>query len=400
MEDRYGKDAERARKRKEELEFFFRARCHSAPERWFTSPGRAEILGNHTDHNCGKALVAALSRDILCAVRRRKDDLVEICSEKFYPIRFSLRDLSRRERERGKSAALARGVAAYLSEKGKLCGFSACTSGNIPRGAGISSSAAFEVLVAEIFNALCFGGKLAPSEKAKAGQFAENSYFGKPCGLLDQSAVALGGLHAIDFLRPNAPSYERIPRPRGYTVVLTNTGGSHSSLTAHYAEVRKEMEQIARHFNKRCLREVSFGALCDALPSLRQKAGDRAVLRALHFFEENERVDAGVRALKEGDTDKFLSCIEESGRSSLCWLQNCAIPGSTVQPVVLALKLAERYRGAGAFRMMGGGFAGTVLAFLKEGEEGGYAAEMARVFGAENVFFASLREQGACEWKN
>lgn len=400
LEECYGKDAAEAEKRMDALGAFFRTRFRCEPERWFSSPGRAEILGNHTDHNAGKVLVSALSCDILCAVRERDDDLVEICSENFYPIRFSLRELSRRERERGKSVALARGVAASLTGKGKLHGFSACTSGNIYRGAGVSSSAAFEVLVAEIFNALCFEGRLTPFEKAKAGQFAENSYFGKPCGLLDQSGVALGGLHKIDFFRANAPAYERIPVPKGYSLVLTNTGGSHSSLTAYYAEVRREMEQIAHCFGKRCLREVPFQAFCGEIASLRKRAGDRAVLRAFHFFEENERVEEGAAALKAGDTDKFLSCVRESGRSSLCWLQNCAVPGSASQPVVLALKLAERSCRTGAFRMQGGGFAGTVLAFLKEEEREGYAAEMARVFGAENVFFASLREAGACELVN
>lgn len=398
LQEYYGRHAEEFEGRKTALEAFYRARYRSAPERWVSSSGRAEIVGNHTDHNLGKVLVSAISCDILCAAGRRTDGIVEIASEDFYPIRFSVKDLKCREREKGKSVALARGVCRAVSDAGySFGGFSAVTSSNLFRGAGVSSSAAFEVLVAELVNALYLDGALSPERKARMAQYAENVYFGKPCGLLDQSGVALGGLHKIDFSDASAPVFEKIPRPKGYALVMTNTGGSHAKLTAHYAEIRKEMGCVAKYFGKTYLREVPFGQFEEALPALRGRVSDRALLRAFHFYEENVRVDRAADALKRGDTRAFLAQVRKSGESSLGYLQNCCVAGESAQPVVLALKLSERLVKEGAYRMQGGGFAGTVLAFLKEGEEEKYAAEMARVFGRENVFFADIREKGACE---
>ena len=360
---------------------------------WFSSPGRAEIVGNHTDHNCGKVIVSAISCSILAAVYPA-DAFVRIVSKGYRPICIGLDDLAPREEERGKSAALVRGVLAFFKKHAHICGFTAYTSSNIFRGAGVSSSAAFSVLIAEIENVLACGGTLSPLKKAQAAQFAENVYFGKPCGLLDQCGVAFGGLNRIDFLHPSAPAVEPLPPLKGYTIVLTNTGGSHASLTAHYAAIKREMGAVAAFFGKEVLREVCRDRLIDALPSLRKRVSERAILRSLHFFEENERVDRAAEALKNGDKLRFFEQINLSGESSWKLLQNCFVPGSTAQPLALALKLSEELLKDGAFRMMGGGFTGTVLAFVKEDGEEAYLRGMARVFGEENVFSASIEESG------
>ncbi len=376
-----------------------RLRAKLPPERrgealWFSSPGRAEIVGNHTDHNCGKVLVSALSCDILAAVLPR-EHVVEILSEGHSPIRVDISDLAAREEERGKSVSLVRGVLAFLRERGNICGFTAYTASSIFRGAGVSSSAAFSVLVAAIENALAFGGSLTPLEEAQAGQFAENVYFGKPCGLLDQCGVAFGGFHKIDFKDPAAPSVTPLPPLRGYSVILTNTGGSHASLTSHYAAIRKEMGDVAAFFGKKYLREVGKEELYSRLPALKKRVSERAILRSIHFFEENERVELAAVALKTGNTPLFLEQVQRSGESSCKLLQNCFVPGSVIQPLPLALKLSEELIKDGAFRIMGGGFAGVVLALVRTGREREYAEGMARVFGEDSVLMASLRASGA-----
>ena len=387
---------EGARSRKGRLAAEFKEQFGEAPAYFFSSPGRAEIVGNHTDHNGGKVLVSAISCDVMAAVSPRSDGNVVIASGAYYPIRFSVHDLSVRERERGRSISLVRGILRYLSGLGYLFGgFSCVTHSNIFRGAGVSSSAAFEVLIAEIVNELYLGGRLPAMDKARAGMYAENDYFGKPCGLLDQAGIALGGLNEIDF-SSREPLVAPVPAPEGYRLVLTNTGGSHAKLTNHYADIRREMGEVAAFFHKKYLFELSERDLLEVLPELRQKVSDRAVLRAFHFFEENKRVELAARALREGDTALFFEQVLSSGESSLKYLQNCFIPGDTFEPVVIALKLSEKVLRGGAYRMMGGGFTGTVLAFCPAGGEERYSREMARVFGKENVFVTDLRAEGAC----
>ena len=386
-------------KRYTRLQAAFEERFGRAPihARLFSSPGRAEIVGNHTDHNHGKVIVAALSCSVLCLAEPRTDGVVEICSAGFRPIRFSIADTERRESENGKSSAFARGVVHYLKEKGlPVGGFSAVTESNIFRGAGVSSSAAFSVLVAEVENALYLSGRLTPLEKAFAAQYAENVFFGKPCGLLDQTGIALGGLNEVDFCT-DTPAFRKLPPPKGYSVVLTATGGSHAELTEHYAAVRSEMGEVAAYFHKKYLRELTIEDVTRELPALRKKTSDRAVLRALHFFEENARVERAAEGLLSGDIPAFLAAVRGSGESSLRYLQNCSVPGSVAQPLVMGLKLSEMLVHRGAFRMMGGGFAGTVLAIVPDEDAQDYGAQMARVFGQESVFYADLREEGACE---
>lgn len=394
------KDISSLAARKKVLEALWTERYGKLPAspRYFSSPGRAEIVGNHTDHNLGKVLVAAISCDVFCLVEKREDDVVEIVSEGFHPIRIRLSDTERRERERGKSISFARGVMHYLQERGyAVGGFNAVTTSNVFRGAGVSSSAAFSVLVAEIENRLYLNGALSPMDKARAAQYAENVFFGKPCGLLDQSGVALGGLNKIDFADPENPVIGRAPTPAGYRLVLTSTGGSHAGLTSHYAAIKSEMSKVAGYFGQSVLRGIREEQIVENLRALREYAGDRAVLRALHYVAENERVDRAVAGLERGDVNAFLAAVQESGESSLGYLQNCSVPGGKEQPIVLGLRLSERYLKEGAFRMMGGGFAGTVLAIVHENCVEAYAAGMAAAFGKENVFFADVREAGACE---
>ena len=398
LQDLYGEgaDSRAFRKRADALSALFAKEFGCAPQRWYSSSGRAEIVGNHTDHNHGKVIVAAIGCDILAAVKKREDGTVCIRSEGFPPVRFSLTQLGVVPSEYGKSVALARGVAKALCDRGyALGGFDAVTESTIFRGAGVSSSAAFEVLVCEIFNDLYLGGKLGKVDKAIVSQFAENVYFGKPCGLLDQTGIALGGINEVDFCDPAAPVIENLAPPAGYTLVITNTGGSHAALTEHYAAIKTEMRQVAAFFGKEVLREVSYDAFFGAVASMRAAGiSERAILRAFHFFEENERVDAAARALKTGDVPAFLAAVGESGVSSLNCLQNCYVPGSSEQPVTLALHMSERLIRDGAVRVHGGGFAGTVLAYLNENEAASYAAQMGKVFGEENVFTAPVRLYG------
>lgn len=391
-------DAQAAAARIEKIkEAFYRG--ENVPcERVFSSPGRAEILGNHTDHNHGLVIVAAISCDIVAAVRKRDDGKVKICSEGYPPFVVDLSDTERKPRETGTSVALTRGVARYLQEKGfSLSGFTAYLTSNVFKGAGVSSSAAYEVLIAEIFNALCLDGRLTPFEKAVAAQYAENVYFGKPCGLLDQSGIAIGSLVRIDFADPANPLTQKLGGIDGYNLVITNTGGNHASLTPHYAAIRKEMEAVAAEFGKTVLRDVPYEEFFGRIPELRTKVGGRAVLRALHFYEENERVERAAKALTEKDFSAFLAAVDGSGLSSETRLQNCMVPGETEQSVVLGIEVSRRILKDGAVRVHGGGFAGSVLAVVSERETPSYEKEMAELFGKENVFRADVRPLGTAE---
>lgn len=366
-----------------------------APEHTFSSSGRAEILGNHTDHNHGLVMVASISCDVIAAVSKRNDDIVKICSLGYAPVEVNITDTSVKEEEKGTSNALARGVAKAIKDRGfSIKGFTAYTTSTIFKGAGVSSSAAFEVLIAEIFNSLYLGGKLTPVDKAVISQYAENEYFGKPCGLLDQSGIAIGSLVKLDFNEPTKPIITKINPPKGYTLVLTNTGGNHASLTEHYAAIRKEMEEVATYFGKKVLRDVSYEEFMEHIPSLKKLFSGRAILRAIHFYNENERVLQAEKALANDDVASFLDAVNKSGLSSLTLLQNCYVPGDVMQPVVLGIEVSRQLIKDGAVRVHGGGFAGSILAFVSDKEVISYVKQMKNLFGEENVFTANIRQIG------
>lgn len=370
------------------------------PDYVFSSPGRAEILGNHTDHNHGKVMVASINCDILCFASKTNDNTITLCSEGYPPIKTTTTDSSLVAEEQGSSLALVKGVCTKLREMGyEFGGFVAHTTSNIFKGAGVSSSAAFEVMVCEIINLMYLDGKLDAITKAVISQYSENVYFGKPCGLLDQSGIALGSLSKLDFNLPTKPEIRTLTAPSGYTLVLTNTGGDHAKLTPHYAAIRSEMEEVASYFGKNVLRDVSEEEFLNAMPLLKEKFSSRALLRSMHFYNENKRVDIAEQAIDNGNTLAFLEQITASGDSSMAILQNCYVPGETNQPVMLAIALGKQITKKSYFRVHGGGFAGSILAFVHNDELENYLSVMKKVFGSNNVFPATIRATGTCGFK-
>ena len=301
--------------------------------------------------------------------------------------------------EKGTSAALIRGVAAWFAEKGyPIGGFDAEISSTVPAGAGLSSSAAYEVLIGNIFKGL-FGADISRIELALAGQFAENAYFGKPCGLMDQAASSFGGLNVIDFKNPNkatvTPIIAEIP---GYSLCVVDTGGSHADLTPDYAAIPNEMKAIATYFGKEYLRELPTDEFYASIGKLRH-LGDRAILRAIHYYGDHERVLKQAAALESGDLKAFFKLVIESGRSSLAYLQNVFSPSALQeQGVTLALALSEEILdGTGAWRVHGGGFAGTILSFVPDGQREKYNRQMTDIFGENCCHFLKIRKKGGGE---
>lgn len=393
-------DLDAINKRISDLENVFFENEKAKPDYLFSSSGRAEILGNHTDHNHGLVVVASISCDVLACVSKTNDSIVKICSEGYEPVIIDIKDLEIKKDEFGTSNALARGVAKGIIDRGyKVKGFTAYTTSNIFKGAGVSSSAAFEVLVCEIFNTLYLNGALSDVDRAVISQFAENKYFNKPCGILDQSGISIGSLCKLDFDVPTEPIITKLNPPKGYTLVITNTGGDHASLTEHYAAIRKEMESVAEYFGKKVLRDVEYSDFTSQLPTLTHLFSSRAILRAMHFYQENDRVIKAEKALLKGDVKDFLKQVNESGLSSLVLLQNCFVPGEVSQPVVLGIELSRSIIKDGAVRVHGGGFAGSILAFVSDKELDGYVNEMKRIFGTENVFTAQIRKVGTTQIK-
>ena len=340
------------------------------PALFVSAPGRIEICGNHTDHNRGKVLAAAVSLDTLACVSPRDDLWITVASEGHEPIELNFENLAPVDREKNTAAALVRGIAHWLSEHGyKLGGFDAVTTTTVLSGSGLSSSAAFEVLICTIFSALYNEGRISAVERAQCAQYAENVYFGKPSGLMDQMASSQGSMITIDF-KTDEPKIEAISydfTAKGYAIVVVNSGGSHDDLTPSYAAIPREMRMVAQHFGKSVLREVPADQFFRGIPELRRALPadicDRAILRAQHFYDENERVDLCADALRRDDLPAFLDGIIASGRSSALYLQNTyATPDR--QEMMLALMTAETLlKGKGAWRVHGGGFAGTTLNF-------------------------------------
>jgi galactokinase len=373
--------------------------------RLLSVPGRSEVGGNHTDHNFGRVLACAVDLDVIAAVRPRGDGTMHVKSEGFDEDVVELSCLTPRENERTHSPALVRGVAADLRQRGyKVGGFEAFTTSRVLKGSGLSSSAAFEVMMGLITSALYNGGGIDPVVLAQAGQFAEREFFGKPCGLMDQTACAVGGFIAIDFEDNAHPRIEKLDfdfASTGYRLCIVDTGGSHSDLTDDYAAIQSEMKGVARLMGREVLRQCSEKEFFSRLPELRQKAGDRAVLRAIHFFGDNARVVGETAALRRGDFGAFMSLVTESGRSSFMYLQNCyAIKSPREQGVPLALALAQKVLGAdGAWRVHGGGFAGTVQAFVPQAKLAQFTDAMTSVFGPGACYCLLVRPRGAYEFK-
>ncbi|MBR6953503.1 MAG: galactokinase [Clostridia bacterium] len=366
---------------------------------WLISaPGRAEIGGNHTDHNRGRVLAASVSMDTLAAVSPREDRVVQVRSEGYAPMTLTLDSLEPRPEEEGTTAALIRGVAQGMAERGfAIGGFDAVVHSTVASGSGLSSSAAFEVLVSAIFDQLFNRFDMDFVTRAKISQYAENVHFGKPSGLLDQMASAAGGLVAVDFAREE-PEVRRLSfdfAARGYALAVVATGGSHADLTADYAAIPAEMKQVAACLGEEVLRRVRPEEFQAALPTLRGKVSDRALLRAMHFFAENDRVLTQVEALDREDMPAFLEAIIASGRSSYMYLQNVwASPAE--QGLALALALAEEMlAGKGAWRVHGGGFAGTTLNFVPLELLDGFVSRMDSVFGQGACRVLNIRPVGA-----
>ncbi|MEG0853611.1 MAG: galactokinase family protein, partial [Angelakisella sp.] len=336
----------------------------------FSAPGRSEVGGNHTDHQHGRVLAAAVTMDMLAAVSPTDENEIRILSEGYPLCTVSLASLSPVKDEENSSAALIRGVAAGFVERGyRVGGFDATMSSQVPKGSGLSSSAAYEVLLGTILSYLYNNGEVSPVEIAQIGQYAENKYFGKPCGLMDQTASSVGGFVAIDFADPTAPVVQQIDcdlASLGYTICIVNAGGSHANLTPEYAAIPAEMKAVAAFFGKEVLREVDADVFMEKLPELRRQVPDRALLRAIHFFDENDRARAQAIALQNKDTERFLTLIRQSGESSEKLLQNIyPATGGEERSVSLALVLSQHLlHQKGAWRVHGGGFAGTIQAFV------------------------------------
>ena len=368
----------------------------------FSGPGRTEIAGHHTDHQHGRVLCGRVDLDMLACAAPNGLSVVRFVSEGYPELEVSLDDLAPKKEEENTSAALVRGVAARIAELGyKLSGFDACATSTVLSGSGLSSSAAYETLVGNIFNHFCCGDKLDPVSIAKIGQYAENVYFGKPCGLMDQMGSSVGGAVFIDFNDPADPIVERVDYDfgkSGHALCIVDTGSSHGDLTDDYAAVTREMGAVAAHFGKQVLRDVPQEEFRAVLPALRQECGDRAVLRAMHFYDDDRRAAQEAGALKHGNFEAFLNMVNASGLSSSLRLQNTwSIADPRQQAIPLALTVGEYLLdGMGAIRVHGGGFAGTIQAWVPEERLTLFRDGMEALFGAGKCHVLRIRPQGGC----
>ena len=366
----------------------------------FSAPGRTEISGNHTDHQHGCVLAAAVNMQTTAEVTLRDDDCIRVASEGYAPVEIRLDDLSIHEDEKNTTAAIVRGVAAAFRQRGcELRGFDASVRSTVLPGSGLSSSAAFEVLIGTILNELFFDRKLTAVEIAQIGQYAENVYFGKPCGLMDQTASSVGNIITIDFADPEHPAVERLDfdfASCGYSLCILDSGADHAELTDEYAAIPREMKQVAAVFGKNVLREVEESEFYARIAEARKACGDRAVLRAIHFFEENRRVLLQVRALQNDNFNAFLHYVTESGRSSQLYLQNVTPLGASAhQDMAFTLALAEKLLdGHGACRVHGGGFAGTALAFVPKERLQQFREGFEAVMGEGSCHVLAIRAEG------
>ncbi len=366
----------------------------------FSGPGRTELGGNHTDHQHGCVLAAAVDLDAIACAGANGTSRVHILSDGYPDIDIDLDDLKPHEQERETSAALVRGIAAKMREMGyQVGGFNAYISSNVLGGSGLSSSAAYEVLMGVIFNHLFCGDKLTMVEVAQIGQYAENVFFGKPCGLMDQLTSAVGGVVSIDFADPSAPVVQQVqcdPAAYGYALCIIDSGASHMDLTAEYAAIPTEMGAVAAFFGKQWLREVEEKDFWNNIQQIRRTAGDRAVLRAAHFFADNALALEQRELLQKEDFSGFLGSVNSSGRSSAMYLQNLSCSNRpNEQAVTITIALAEHIlQGKGAVRVHGGGFAGTVQTYVPVDMTERFSDEMEKALGAGCCHFLQIRPVG------
>ena len=377
----------------------FRGQFGREPEMFVSAPGRTEVVGNHTDHQNGKVLAASVNLDTVAAIAPRPDTRVVLYSAGYdKPFDVDIADDAVQENEKESTFALIRGVAARLKQLGyKVGGFDASVTSTVFKGSGLSSSAAFEVMLVAAFDALYNGWVIDPKLNAQISQYAENVYFGKPSGLLDQSASAVGGLVTMDFAQSPA-SVEKLTYDfgaKGYAVCVVSAGGEHGNLTADYAAVPAEMKSVAEAMGAKLLYGITPEQLFAALPKLKNRVSDRAILRAFHFVDETRRVEKAVAALRADDLGAFFQTVIDSGESSWKLLQNLHVPASDNQEMPLALEMSRRMlSGRGAWRIHGGGFAGTILAFVPFDLLDGYRAAMDGVFGEKATTVLAIRPEG------
>ena len=369
-----------------------------------SAPGRTEVGGNHTDHNHGCVVAASVNLDSVAVVKPTESKVVNFTSEGFDIQPIDLNDLSVHENEVNTTESLIRGIAARFVQLGyNIGGFDAVSNSKVLPGSGISSSASFEVLVCEIFNHLFNDGKIGAIEIAQISQYAENEYFGKPCGLMDQMAISVGGFTAIDFSDPSHPIVEKVDfdfKQAGYHLVITNTKGDHADLSSEYGAVPAEMKAVAKELGHEVLREGSLEEVMKNVKTLRNSlANDRCLLRAIHFHKENQRAIDLRKALEDRDMEHVLTLIRQSGQSSYMYLQNVTVPGSVkTQNLALALVLSDVYlNGEGAFRVHGGGFEGTIQAFVPTHLLNGYLELMQSVFGQDATHLMAIRSVGGTQ---
>lgn len=362
----------------------------------YSAPGRAELGGNHTDHQHGCVLAAAVDLEMRAAVTPNHDGVIRVFSQGFAPVEVALGDWTPRPEERNTTAALVRGMAAQFIRRGAaLTGLDMRVTSQVPVGSGLSSSAAFEVLLGRVFSGLCCGGSVSPEDIARMGQTAERDYFGKPCGLMDQMASSVGGLVYMDFADPVHPATERIDcdlGASGYGLFIVDSGADHADLTADYAAIPAELEQVCRVFGAEVLRQVDETEFYRRLPAVRAAAGDRAALRAIHVFDENRRAAAEAEALRKRDFPAFLALVNASGASSWQYLQNVTSGDPRQQALAVTLAVCRRALGGqGAVRVHGGGFAGTALAFVPDDRREMFRRTVEQTLGVDKCRLLSVR---------
>ena len=366
----------------------------------YSAPGRSEVGGNHTDHQHGMVLATSINLDAIAIVNKNEDGTVRLKSEGYPMIELNAEDTDKHDEEESTSTGLIRGVLAGLKDRGyAIGGFNAYVTSDVLNGAGMSSSAAFETIIGTIISGLYNHMSISMVEIAQIGQFAENVFFGKPCGLMDQTACAVGGLIHIDFADPAKPIVNKVNvdfEAHKYSLCIVDTKGSHHDLTDDYAKIPEEMKLVAEYFGKEYLRDVPKADFYANIAALREKTGDRPVLRALHFFEDNDRVAAQVNALNNGDFEGFLEMIKESGDSSFKYLQNIYTNKDVQnQSMSIALAVSEMtLKEHGVCRVHGGGFAGTIQAFVQNDFVETYRAALDAVFGAGSCHVLKVRKYG------